>query len=173
MKLRKGSSILEKAEDKSSSENNHRQYLEENSGNCVVFSEVCTKTRLLSIREEKSWRDYRQLCKDTWIRAVEMYRIRKDLNPLNNSTNAKLRIMFEGSEELTWCRNIDKWYTVQIWEYGKKTMRWKWQKRINRNRGWMTENPNVENSKGKIQTTKINVSDLLSYNFPPFQSFWN
>lgn len=34
-------------------------------------------------------------------RIVEMYKIEKDLNPLNNPTNAELKSMFEGSQELT------------------------------------------------------------------------
>lgn len=34
------------------------------------------------------------------MRAVEIYKIEKDLTLLNNSTNAELRIKFEGSKEL-------------------------------------------------------------------------
>ena len=47
---------------------------------CVIFSEACIKTGLLSVRGQKSWGHYRQLCKATWMRTAEMYKIGKDLN---------------------------------------------------------------------------------------------
>lgn len=34
------------------------------------------------------------------MRIAEMYKIEKDLNLLNNSANAELKIMFEGGKEL-------------------------------------------------------------------------